>query len=163
MQRKPPQRNTAHSGSMGLKAERFKVLPSVTGKIGPGSYEINQTTCMKSKVMSKPTSVLGVCLNQAVRFPTLNQNTPGVGKYEPKTFIDLLNARCTRSYDKNYAIGRNVANDSRFAMSKSGLLKKRQSNNSGQVKNLQELIGKDDIFTDKRACRRMAYLSLYYD
>ncbi|KAK6098296.1 hypothetical protein MT418_002338 [Batrachochytrium dendrobatidis] len=183
----------AHSGSMGLKAERFKVLPSVTGKIGPGSYEINQTTCMKAKVMSKPTSVLGVCLNQAVRFPTLNQNTPGVGKYEPKTFIDLLNARCTStrptlstlesrdfqslqlfrktnmvcpgpgSYDKNYAIGRNVANDSRFAMSKSGLLKKRQSNNSGQVKNLQELIGKDDIFTDKRACRRMAYLSLYYD
>ncbi|OAJ38921.1 hypothetical protein BDEG_22812 [Batrachochytrium dendrobatidis JEL423] len=159
---------------MGLKAERFKVLPSVTGKIGPGSYEINQTTCMKSKVMSKPTSVLGSLVDYNCCF--LNYfNLSRLQELENTSQKHLLissmhdaqktNMVCPGpgSYDKNYAIGRNVANDSRFAMSKSGLLKKRQSNNSGQVKNLQELIGKDDIFTDKRACRRMAYLSLYYD
>ncbi|KAH6563340.1 hypothetical protein BASA50_010542 [Batrachochytrium salamandrivorans] len=178
---------------MGSKAERFKSPLAATGFIGPGSYEINQSSCMQAKVMTKPTSVLGVCLNRAIRFPEIKVNAPGVGKYNSETFIDLLNARCTStrpplcsretkdflrhqmenktctacpgpgSYDANYAIGRNVSNDHSFAMLKSNQLKKRQLGNSMQIDKLRRLVEKDDIFTDKLACRRMAYLSLYYD
>ncbi|KAL2915227.1 hypothetical protein HK105_205334 [Polyrhizophydium stewartii] len=81
-----------------------------------------------------------------------------VGKYDRETFIDLLNVRCTSTratlatletkdyityqaakksnsycpgpgtYDVNYAIGRHVANDTNFALSKSDMLKQRMRN-----------------------------------
>ncbi|KAJ1344890.1 hypothetical protein BSLG_000405 [Batrachochytrium salamandrivorans] len=204
---------------MGSKAERFKSPLAATGFIGPGSYEINQSSCMQAKVMTKPTSVLGVCLNRAIRFPEIkvNENTivkhsstssmrdvpvhvhhsvvarlkifyatkwkikraqlalgqvslfltlPLVPSPMPLSISALAHSTSpifAGSYDANYAIGRNVSNDHSFAMLKSNQLKKRQLGNSMQIDKLRRLVEKDDIFTDKLACRRMAYLSLYYD
>ncbi|KAI8893428.1 hypothetical protein BC833DRAFT_608378 [Globomyces pollinis-pini] len=146
---------------------------------------------MLTQVMKKPTSKFGVGIVKSVRFPELKQNVPGVGKYNHKTFIAQLDSKCSSTretlnssirdknfainnlkqksyfyspavYSLNYAMGRHVANDNSFALEKSDWLKLRDAENADQLANLKELIGKNDLFTDKKACRRMAYLSLYY-
>jgi hypothetical protein len=63
--------------------------------------------------------------------------------------------------DPNYAIGRHVANDDRFALTKSELLKERKIINAYQEARAKDLLAHDS-FTEKRTCRRMAYLALYF-
>ncbi|KAJ3302126.1 hypothetical protein HDV03_005417 [Kappamyces sp. JEL0829] len=175
----------------GPRAERFKTLPPVTGDIGPGCYDLNETD-LTNQMMKKPTSKLGVAVVKSIRFPTIPNSVPGAGTYDGPTFIDILgrhyiskkgtlsnvskekfaNMQLTKNscyyspgpgiYNINYAVGRHVANDYSFALYKSEALKKRDRINAEQMANLKELVGKDDIFTDRKACRRMAYLSLYY-
>ncbi|KAJ3321070.1 hypothetical protein HDV06_004628 [Boothiomyces sp. JEL0866] len=147
---------------------------------------------MAAKTLHKPTSKLGVGIVKSIRFPKYKSDVPGVGQYETNTFLDLIASRCTSTretfntlekknsvdlrlkkntcydspgpavYNINYAIGRHVANDNKFALDKNTWLKMRDIENAEQMLNLKDLIGKHDIFTDKKACRRMAYLSLYY-
>ncbi|KAI9209893.1 uncharacterized protein BJ171DRAFT_485470 [Polychytrium aggregatum] len=176
----------------GDRAERFKVLPPIDIlKVGPGSYHIDETTKMVTKINQKPSSTLGVCVTTATRFPDPRQRAPGPGKYQHLEFAKLLDLKPTSTreylsslgpkcsqqkvisrsikcapgpgtYDVNYAIGRHVANDDRFALLKSDELKWRDTQNSGQRRELRALLNSNDIFTDKRACRRMAHLALFY-
>ncbi|KAJ3014918.1 hypothetical protein HKX48_004893, partial [Thoreauomyces humboldtii] len=66
------------------------------------------------------------------------------------------------TYDVSHAIGRHVANDGQFSLQKSSRMKWRDQTNHGQLVELRKLLGANDLFTDKRACRRMAHLALYY-
>ncbi|KAJ3088999.1 hypothetical protein HDU96_003929 [Phlyctochytrium bullatum] len=84
------------------------------------------------------------------------------------------------TYDLNFAIGRHVANDFKFGLLKSDQLRnvsyilslfisggthipfQRDKKNKEQVVELRKLLGANDLFTDKRACRRMAHLALYH-
>ncbi|KAI8915664.1 hypothetical protein EDD86DRAFT_221456 [Gorgonomyces haynaldii] len=146
----------------GPQAERFKVSPPTTGSLGPGSYEIDRVTSFGHAILGRPTSEHGVCITRAIRFPPIPNNVPGVGKYEVKGFENYCANPSPGTYDVNYAIGRNVANDNQFGLLKSDRLKWREQANGAQAKSLQEIMGKNDIFTDKRAIRRMRYLALYY-
>ncbi|KAI8820222.1 uncharacterized protein EV422DRAFT_532079 [Fimicolochytrium jonesii] len=172
----------------GPRSERFQTLPPVTGAIGPGEYE---STALTTAILAKPTSNVGVYIRQGVRFPDVKQQAPPLGHYEHKSFIEdlkktkgsvrpLLDSGGAKSgleatlrgsngfipgpgtYDINYAIGRHVANDDRFSLHKSARLQWRDQKNRGQLAELRKLLVSDDIFTDKRACRRMAYLALYF-
>merc|ERR1719223_282881 len=128
----------------------------------------------------------------SIRFPALQGAGPGIGTYDIDSFTDILQKQRASTkgtlsnmskdeyanlqmrknssfyspgpcvYNKNYAIGRNVASDYSFRLSKSDSLLKREQDNAAQLRNLKELIGKDDIFTDKLACRRMAYFALHF-
>ncbi|KAJ3331711.1 hypothetical protein HDU76_002429 [Blyttiomyces sp. JEL0837] len=141
-------------------------------------------------IFDKPTSVLGVTVTKATRFPDLKELAPSPDKYEPQTFISILNGRITSrreilntledksisefalrrsfpipgpgTYDINYAIGRHVANDNRFALLKSDKGKDRDHKNKDQLKELRKLLAGNDLFTDKRALRRMAHFALYF-
>ncbi|KAI8912222.1 hypothetical protein DFJ77DRAFT_467364 [Powellomyces hirtus] len=175
----------------GPRAERFHVLPPVTGFIGPGGYEVDEITSLATTVLQKPTSNLGVFVRRSTRFPDVKQQSPPVGKYDHKSFLDLIEARITSrrevlntraeksslnnelkgfvgripgpgTYDVNYAIGRHVANDGEFSLYKSNRVRWRDQTNRDQLAELRKLLGSNDLFTDKRACRRMAHLALYY-
>ncbi|KAJ3150919.1 hypothetical protein HDU89_002916 [Geranomyces variabilis] len=175
----------------GPRTERFQVLPPVTGPIGPGGYAVEEITALKSTVQQKPTSNLGVFVRRSTRFPDVKQQSPPVGKYDHKSFLDIIEARVTSkrellnsrspknslneflrgpqgsipgpgTYDVNYAIGRHVANDAEFSLFKSNRVKLRDHKNRDQLAELRKLLGSNDLFTDKRACRRMAHLALYY-
>ncbi|KAJ3160225.1 hypothetical protein HDU86_001061 [Geranomyces michiganensis] len=73
-----------------------------------------------------------------------------------------LQLQFSGTYDVNYAIGRHVANDAEFSLFKSNRVKMRDHKNRDQLAELRKLLGSNDLFTDKRACRRMAHLALYY-
>ncbi|KAJ3095157.1 hypothetical protein HDU97_007231 [Phlyctochytrium planicorne] len=126
----------------------------------------------------------------AERFPDLKELAPSPNKYEPRTFLSILNSKITSTreplrtledknvidlvlrrmdpvpgpgtYDINFAIGRHVGNDFKFGLQKSDQLKRRDQKNKEQVHELRKLLAGNDLFTDKRACRRMAHLSLYH-
>lgn len=112
----------------------------------------------------------------SIRFPEIKNANPGAGTYsftysKPVKESIQFNMRSIErknfnpgpgTYNVNFAVGRHVFNDYTFQLTKSGVLKDRDEKNRVEIKNLKSLMGKNDIFTDKKACRRMAYLSLYY-
>ncbi|KAJ3272801.1 hypothetical protein HDV01_005229 [Terramyces sp. JEL0728] len=142
----------------GPRSQRFRTFTSATNKIGPGSYDLSNVPLilnkdtLAAKTLLKPTSKLGVGVVKSIRFPNYTSDIPGAGQYETKTFLDLIDSRCTSTRETFNTLERK--NDMRW--------KKRDAENAEQMLNLKDLIGKHDIFTDKKACRRMAYLSLYY-
>ncbi|KAI8618636.1 hypothetical protein BC830DRAFT_1253477 [Chytriomyces sp. MP71] len=151
----------------GARADRFPKLPFLNK--GPASYDCDQATTLSKNISSKPSSILGVCVTTAERFPELRKPTPAPSEYKPKTFVQALDTRVTShrevlnsTYDPNYAIGRHVGNDNRFALVKSTRLKNRDLENKRQIHDLRNMLNTPDIFTDKRACRRMAHLALYF-
>ncbi|TPX70920.1 hypothetical protein SpCBS45565_g01407 [Spizellomyces sp. 'palustris'] len=172
----------------GPRSARFRTLPPVTGDIGPGGYDVDQTTTFTSS--HKPISKLGLCVRTSQRFRTPSAESPGVGTYDPpflntldKPAVSKLGILASKSpksslesqltqtltlvpgpgtYDINYAIGRHVFNDDRFRIYKSDKILERDEKNKTQLAELRKLLGAGDLFTDKRACRRMAHLALYY-
>ncbi|KAI9328057.1 hypothetical protein BDR26DRAFT_874499 [Obelidium mucronatum] len=171
----------------GPRADRFPKLPSLNN--GPASYDVDQVTTLSRLMAIKPSSILGVCVTHVERFPELKQETPGPDNYEQKTFVHLLDSHISSkrevlnsiekksfmdkkimremnpgpgTYDVNFAIGRHVGNDNRFALLKSDRLKNRDIDNKRQLTELRTMLNTPDIFTDKRACRRMAHLALYF-
>ena len=50
---------------------------------------------MSNQVMKKPTSKLGVSIVKGIRFPDVQNTTPGVGTYDHQSFIDVLGAHCS--------------------------------------------------------------------
>ena len=165
----------------GQKSQRFQIMAPVTGSIGPGSYEIDGATGLFKTVAQKPTSKLGVAVTTACRFPDLKASGPGAGEYEGTTFVDLLDQKSITlgskslitdhsilntpgpgTYNPNYAIGRHVGNDHRFALTKSEWLKKKSLENRAKLENLKELLKSNEAFWEKRTVRRIAHLSLYF-
>ncbi|KAJ3243655.1 hypothetical protein HDU78_000268 [Chytriomyces hyalinus] len=171
----------------GPRAPRFPKLPSLNN--GPASYDCDQATTLSTLIAAKPCSLLGVCVNSAERFPELKKTTPAPAEYKPKTFVEIMDSRITSqrpilsslepkslterslrretnpapgTYDINWAVGRHVGNDSQFALLKSTRIKNRDLENKRQLSDLKQMLNQPDIFTDKRACRRMAHLALYF-
>lgn len=164
----------------GSRAERFKTeLPDTLTPL-----DIANANSFVKKLMDKPTSLLGVAITTIpTRFPDLKAQGPSPQQYEIPTFLDNLNGRVTSThptfestpttsqvisknpgpgYELNYAIGRHVANDYQFSTRKSGLLLERQERNRKEIDDLKHTLERDDLFTDKRACRRMAHFALYF-
>ncbi|KAJ3290955.1 hypothetical protein HDU79_002827 [Rhizoclosmatium sp. JEL0117] len=171
----------------GPRADRFPKLPNLNN--GPASYDVDQLTTLSRIIALKPSSIAGVCVTTSQRFPELKQTTPAPLDYDQKTFVEILNGHVGSrrevlnslekksfmdkqirremnpgpgTYDLNFAIGRHVANDNRFALFKSDRLKNRDVDNKRQLTELRTMLNTPDIFTDKRACRRMAHLALYF-
>ncbi|KAJ3076571.1 hypothetical protein HDU98_002091 [Podochytrium sp. JEL0797] len=147
-------------------------------------------TTLSQLMALKTSSKFGVCIGMSERFPELKQKTPAPSDYEQKTFVHLMDSAHISSqrgflnsmekksvmekkikkelnpgpgtYDVNFAIGRHVGNDSKFALLKSDRLKNRDADNKRQLSELRAMLGNPDIFTDRKACRRMAHLSLYF-
>ncbi|KAJ3188567.1 hypothetical protein HDU85_004281 [Gaertneriomyces sp. JEL0708] len=175
----------------GSRAPRFDSSRPITGPIGPGNYEVDEVTRLSTAARKRPTSRLGTGVRKSARFPLANAQTPPVGTYSHLSFTDiisrkqistreLLNSRSGKSglddevnrmsdnipgpgaYDVNYAIGRTVATNTRYSLSKSERIKWRDDRNTPQLVELKKLLTEKDLFTDKKACRRMAHLALYY-
>ncbi|KAI8805424.1 hypothetical protein BJ742DRAFT_775137 [Cladochytrium replicatum] len=173
----------------GPRAPRFQLLPPIEANahVGPTSYEVDAITTLSTITATKPASKRGVWITTAERFTHKVTKSPGANEYTLPTFVDLLSTRVSSraeynlpghldahlkqthsynpapgTYDVNYAVGRQIANDDRFSLLKSVRLKQRDILTKTQRKELKKLLEKDDLFTDKRACRRMAHLSLYY-
>jgi hypothetical protein len=131
-------------------------------------------------LMRKPTSTLGTITTRAERFPTVKSEGPGAGQYDSVTFIDLIDKRESTiglknyrlkaesnypgpsTYRLNHAIGRHVANDYRFSLTNSEELKDRRTRNLLQQDHVKELLREHQVFAEKRSCRRLAYLGLYF-
>ncbi|KAJ3051955.1 hypothetical protein HK097_007044 [Rhizophlyctis rosea] len=93
---------------------------------------------------------------------SLGPKSVGDSAIRLKELRAMTNMPTPGTYDVNYAIGRQVATDHRFALLKSDKLKMRDKRNAEQLTELRKLLGANDLFTDKRACRRMAHLALYH-
>jgi hypothetical protein len=165
----------------GRKSERFQYVSPVTGSIGPGSYDIDKVSRLAKIIAAKPTSKLGVAVTTACRFPDLKPDGPGAGQYEGTTFIDLLEhqsislgsktkntSSCSfnipgpGTYNPNYAIGRHVGNDHRFALTKSEWLKEKTIANRLTMCQMKELLKSNESCWEKRTGRRIAHLALYF-
>jgi hypothetical protein len=157
----------------GPQSERFQSASK--NQIGPGDYKTHNS--FTHEINQKPHSKLGVYIVKSIRFPDIKNNNPGAGTYsftnsKPVKESIQFNPRSIElknyypgpgTYNVNFAVGRHVFNDYTFQLSKSGVLKDRDEKNRSEIKNLKSLVGKNnDIFTDKKACRRMAYFALYY-
>ncbi len=156
---------------------RFQAPQPVTGSIGPGSYDIKD-------IHEKPISKLGVAITTACRFPEKISDWPSAGDYQTTTFIDLLEKKAMTlapkatalkvvqshssklpgpgTYNPNYAVGRHVGNDHRFALTKSEWLKEQDVVNKSQIKLMKQLLHSSETFWEKRTGRRIAHLALYF-
>ncbi|KAI9096228.1 hypothetical protein DFS34DRAFT_159519 [Phlyctochytrium arcticum] len=174
----------------GPRSARFQILPPVTGPIGPGGYDVDEATRLATVALQKPISNKGLLVRTSERFPRIPESST-FGLYTASSFLDVLKQRPTSlreplsslspkselgkqmdrpsrnipgpgTYDINYANGRHVSNDDRFSIYKSDRIRERDAQNRDQLLELRKLLGANDLFTDKRACRRMAHLALYY-
>ncbi|KAI8841272.1 hypothetical protein BC829DRAFT_402843 [Chytridium lagenaria] len=180
----------AFNGPRSERFSKLPPLGDATAHVGPGAYDIDQITTLSKSLADKPSSKLGVCVTTAQRFPDLKELAPSPDKYEPRGFVSVLKSKITSTrepletledknvieiflrrmdpipgpgtYDINRAIGRHVGNDYKFGLLKSDHLRKRDAKNKEQVHELKKLLATNDLFTDKRACRRMAHLALYH-
>ncbi|KAJ3412340.1 hypothetical protein HDV05_000937 [Chytridiales sp. JEL 0842] len=176
----------------GPRSDRFAKLPPLTSpEVGPGTYNIDEATNLSKKIQLTPSSTLGVCLTTAIRFPELKEVAPSPNTYEPQTFIALLDSqitsrreflgsleaksildKMTRKADNpgpgklslslsfSY-IGKEGENGLILGMLLS-VCRNRDIQNKHQLHELRTLLNSNDLFTDKRACRRMAHLALYF-
>ncbi|KAJ3144924.1 hypothetical protein HK101_002572 [Irineochytrium annulatum] len=185
-----PSPPSASSGPRSERFPKLPPLDDIRNKLGPGCYEIEEITTLSKAIASKPSSKLGACVTTAERFPDLKEVAPGPDKYEARTLANVLAQKITSrrevlnsmeeksmveiairraypvpgpgTYDVNNAVGRHVANDHKFGLLKSARLKNRNEINKDQLNELRDLLNSNNLFVDKRACRRMAHLTLYF-
>ena len=74
-------------------------------------------------------------------------------------FSSFVNFPGPGTYNPNYAIGRHVGNDHRFALTKSEWLKEKTMVNKAKMENMKEVLRSNE---EKRTGRRIAHLALYF-
>jgi len=165
----------------GMRAVRFP--PIKQNGISPGSYEPQKVRYFNDMLEQKPHSIHGVCETLDSRFKNTKQNhtvAPCDHNQSKSLILDPIkiidmNKKSPRydfgsksttpppnAYDINYATGRYASNNYKFQLLKSDEHKQRDELNKVQLDTVKHLLKLDNIFTDKRTCRRIAHFALYF-
>ncbi|ORX55921.1 hypothetical protein BCR36DRAFT_320567 [Piromyces finnis] len=165
----------------GMRSVRFPPIKQTL--VDSGTYEPQKVKYFNDMLENKPHSIHGVCETLENRFKSLKQNhnvapcdhNTSTGLIlDPLKVIDMskkssrynFDSSSTtpppNAYDVNYTSGRYASNNYKFQLLKSNENKERDDFNKTQLDTVRHLLKLDNIFTDKRTCRRIAHFALYF-
>ncbi|KAG4089304.1 hypothetical protein H8356DRAFT_1055000 [Neocallimastix lanati (nom. inval.)] len=165
----------------GMRSVRFPPIKETS--VDPTVYEYQKVKYFNDKLEKKPHSIHGVIETLEPRLPYMKQKhnvapcdhdtTPSlildpikVIDYSKKSsrydFGSHSTTPAPNTYDINYVTGRHGANNYKFQLLKSNENKERDKLNKTQLETVNHLLKLDNIFTDKKTCRRIGYFALYY-